>query len=92
MKFLNSAEWKSLRKRHLQAECRCVLCGNREKLVVHHILYRRFYSKHRLAAWNLATLCKSCHYKVHKSSWGLKLAEWLRKHRPKDWKKITANI
>lgn len=92
MKFLNSTEWKQLRKRHLQAEGSCVLCGSGDKLVVHHVLYRRFYSKHRLAAWNLATLCKSCHYKVHKSSWNLKLAEWLRKHRPKDWKKILANV
>ena len=92
MKFLATKEWKQLRSQHLAKECCCVLCGSSEKLSVHHILYRRFYSKHKLAAWNLATLCKSCHYTVHKSSWGLKLAEWLRKHRPRDWKKIMANV
>lgn len=92
MNFLATKEWKQLRSRHLAKEPRCVLCGGGEQLAVHHVLYRRFYSKHRLDAWNLATLCKSCHWKVHKSSWGLKLAEWLRRHRPGDWKKILASI
>lgn len=92
MAFLKSKEWKLLRAQHLKSEPCCVLCGSSEKIVVHHILYRRFYSKHKLDIWNLATLCKSCHYKVHKSSWNLKLAEWLKKHRASDYKKVLANI
>lgn len=92
MNFLATREWKQLKSRHIQKERSCVLCGSDEKLNVHHILYRRFYSKHKLAAWNLVTLCKSCHWKVHKSSWGIKLAVWLKKHRPRDYRRVLANV
>lgn len=92
MNFLKSKRWITLRNQHLKRESCCALCGSEDGLTVHHILYRRFYSKHKLDAWNLVTLCRSCHWKVHKSSWSFKLARWLARHRPRDYRRVMECI
>ena len=43
---------------------RCVLCGSRNNLVCHHIDSVSHSQNHSLK--NLVTICKDCHYLIHK--------------------------
>jgi 5-methylcytosine-specific restriction endonuclease McrA len=43
---------------------KCRSCGSRNNLHVHHIIFRSHQGPDE--AWNLITLCSSCHDGVHK--------------------------
>ena len=45
---------------------KCYLCGCKDNLVVHHILYRRYHKEYALDLDNLIVVCRKCHYKIHK--------------------------
>lgn len=61
--YLKSPRWKAKRKRVLARDgFKCVRCGNKYNLQVHHLTYKRIF-KERLS--DLITLCQSCHKKEH---------------------------
>lgn len=56
---LRSTKWSSVRKKFLQVNNRCAVCGNNKKLEVHH---KKSFHKHpelELDTNNLITLCES---------------------------------
>jgi len=57
-------EWALLIKER-QKECQ--VCGNKDNLHAHHILYRSNYPLLRYNINNGITLCVSCHAEVHTS-------------------------
>lgn len=60
--YLMSDEWQEVRAQRLETDHqRCVCCGSKENLRVHHINY-----KHMHEMDFLVTLCDACHKKVHK--------------------------
>lgn len=61
--YLNSDEWKELRKQaYRRSKNRCELCNNTAHSV-HHIKYPKHYSQDKLK--NLLVVCDSCHNKLH---------------------------
>lgn len=61
--YLNSAEWRKLRKRALRrAEQRCQLCNGEDDLHVHHRTYERV-GEERIT--DLTVLCGWCHARFH---------------------------
>ena len=70
MNFYKSTQWK--RKRTIvlkrdQYECReCKRYGkSRTATTVHHCYPLLEHPEHRLATWNLLSLCGKCHDKMH---------------------------
>lgn len=65
--LLKSPLWKAKRKEILERDgYKCCQCGNTKYLQVHHKYY-----KYGLKPWEYdnacyITLCKTCHYKIHK--------------------------
>lgn len=91
--FLSSYSWKSARVQALNRDgCECRLCGSKDKLCVHHILYRRFYRDFWTSPLNLITLCKTCHFKVHKGVGNFLLLEYLKNSRPEQYDFVKNNI
>jgi hypothetical protein len=61
--YLNSPEWKELRKRaYARSQHKCELCGGAAS-AVHHIQYPKHYTEDNL--FNLMVVCESCHSKLH---------------------------
>jgi len=61
--YLRSNYWKRRREEKLkQDDYTCVLCGNKDKLVIHHLNYYNLWSE---LDSDLQTLCKACHFKQH---------------------------
>jgi 5-methylcytosine-specific restriction endonuclease McrA len=60
--YLKSSQWSSLRKQVHARDHRCVTCGSKNNLNVHHIHYMRL-GKEQLS--DLALLCESCHHELH---------------------------
>ena len=60
--FLQSPEWKKIRTQRLNKDHhRCVVCGSKELLQVHHLNYRLITDVDMLV-----TLCKACHQRWHR--------------------------
>ena len=69
---LQDKRWSLKRERILERDGhRCVICGNRDNLVVHHKQYHfskllnRFYDPWDYQDKYLITLCESCHRRGH---------------------------
>ena len=69
-KYMRSAEWDRKRQQRLQIDNHaCCMCGRPEEktrngLQVHHCTYRNLGNED---PWTeLATLCPSCHMKIHR--------------------------
>lgn len=92
-----STHWPALRKKHLEKEPACIVCGGADHLTVHHILPFHVFPKLELVESNLATLCEhpshNCHliwghFLSFRDSWNPRVredaAEYFRKlqHRP----------
>lgn len=61
---LGNAQWKKTKEQALSRDkYRCTECGNRNNLIVHHIVYFNLTQDDSLD--NLTTLCRSCHIKIH---------------------------
>ena len=69
--LLNTEEWRNKRLKIIKRDnCRCVYCGNRFHLHVHHKYYSAYPNGVLVDPWNypddaLITLCSYCHQKVH---------------------------
>lgn len=64
-KYLMSEYWQSLRKEILEKDHnRCVICGRKENLNVHHLTYDHLGDKDK-ERLDLVTLCRDCHKRVH---------------------------
>jgi len=53
---------KTIRKRD---ENKCQMCGSKENLNAHHIIYKSNYPQLSLNINNGITLCRYCHYETH---------------------------
>jgi 5-methylcytosine-specific restriction endonuclease McrA len=64
VKYINSPEWKALRKKVILRDKRkCQHCGVQTRLQVHHLTYERL--GHEMLS-DLITLCRDCHRIEHK--------------------------
>jgi len=54
-----SSKWATIRKKFLETNNRCEVCGERKKLEVHHIKPFKDYPELELDPKNLITLCES---------------------------------
>lgn len=64
-----SGKWKTVRRHHLEKEPYCQACRKDFDLEVHHILPVHAGGD-ELAADNLITLCRNCHFAVgHACDW-----------------------
>ena len=69
--LLNTEEWRNKRLKIIKRDnCRCVYCGNRFNLHVHHKYYSAYPNGVLVDPWNypddaLITLCAYCHQRVH---------------------------
>lgn len=62
-KYLEHDYWHNIRIRKLkEADFKCQLCGNKDKLNVHHNNYNNLFME---KANDLIVLCESCHKKFH---------------------------
>lgn len=69
-KFRGSATWKRKRAEILKRDHkRCLICGNKEGLQVHHIYSLDTHWQLRLDNANLITLCEKCHHDVHNGAY-----------------------
>ena len=60
--YLQSPEWRVVRKKQLRNQRDCQACGSKEHLNIHHMTYHRLgFEKLK----NLKTLCKTCHRQLH---------------------------
>lgn len=63
--FLASTYWKVVKQRVLGRDRhKCVKCGNRKRLEVHHLTYSH-YKDEANHLDTLETLCYSCHRRIH---------------------------
>lgn len=61
--YLNSKDWKSLRKKVIERDkSRCVFCNKKFK-EVHHIRYPKRFKEDHID--NIICICKSCHRRLH---------------------------
>ena len=69
--LLNTKEWRNKRLKIIKRDnCRCIYCGNRFHLHVHHKYYSAYPNGVLVDPWNypddaLITLCSYCHQRVH---------------------------
>ncbi|UTI42112.1 HNH endonuclease [Niallia sp. RD1] len=68
--FYKSSQWVNKRKRILRRDeylCReCKRYGkNTEATLIHHVYPFLVRPELRLTSWNLLSLCKTCHEKMH---------------------------
>lgn len=57
-----SPKWKKVRAKHLEENPRCVVCGSKKKLEVHHIIPFSWAPDKELEPDNLLTLCENGKY------------------------------
>lgn len=63
--FRSSNEWKKIRKKIINRDKHCLICGSTDHLEVHHIIPLDVNWELRKEKLNLITLCKSHHNLVH---------------------------
>ena len=62
--YMVSDDWQRKRQERLMIDgYRCVMCGGRSRLQVHHINYKHLGYEDPMS--DLCTLCKDCHTKIH---------------------------
>lgn len=54
-----SSKWPSVRKKHLESNPACAVCGGTEKVEVHHVRPFHLHPELELDLSNLVTLCES---------------------------------
>lgn len=60
--YLKSDHWKHLRRSKLKHKTRCGICGSRQNIQIHHLIYRNIYD---VKTSDLRRLCGRCHQTVH---------------------------
>ena len=64
--YFATSKWKRLRRKVIFRDgAKCVECGARESLEVHHLTYARFTQE---ALGDLVTLCHQCHKQTHRTT------------------------
>jgi len=62
--YLQSPHWKQLRaEKWKRSHKRCGICGSKEQLQVHHMVYRQIYD---VQLTDLRVLCDTCHETTHR--------------------------
>ncbi len=65
--YLKSDDWKQKKLKKFSksggAKSKCAICGSRERLEVHHLVYKNLYD---VELKDLRILCKRCHSLTHK--------------------------
>ena len=64
-----SSKWPALRKKHLEIDPECHVCGTVEDLEVHHIFPVGLWPELELTENNLMTLCRDHHFLMHGCDW-----------------------
>lgn len=67
--------WSKLSKEFIYKNPYCTICRNDKDLVVHHIISYHLFNTDYISAnsnYNLMTLCRSCHSKVHSNNTNIK--------------------
>ena len=59
-----SGHWSSVRKHHLEKHAECAVCGDKDKLEVHHIKPFHLHPELELNPENLITMCESKSYGI----------------------------
>ncbi len=73
-RYLHSKKWQKKRKRILKRDGnKCSLCGSLGVLDVHHLSYENLGNE---KDWQLITVCRSCHDKLHSIQHRLKLKKY----------------
>jgi 5-methylcytosine-specific restriction endonuclease McrA len=62
---LRSPGWKSVRREHLLANPRCIVCGSTRGVVPHHVVPFHVAPDRELDPSNLVTLCESPTFNCH---------------------------
>ena len=57
------AQWKKKASKHYGKKC--VKCGSKENITIHHLLPLSLYRNQRAKMYNLRPLCKFCHAEYH---------------------------
>ena len=71
IQYLKSEHWRTLsRQRKEMDNHQCAQCFSREKLEVHHRVYRNLYD---VQLKDIITLCQKCHARAHQV-----IREWKR--------------
>lgn len=91
--FLASKAWQLLRQACLFRDNHtCFICGAKDGLVVHHLHYRRGHRELQDQILNCVTLCKHCHWGVHKSNLNILLGQKLLEKRPLQYQFVMSNF
>ena len=64
-KARNTYDYRQWRKRIIQRDGACVICGSTDKLEAHHIKPFADYPELRMDENNGITLCEKCHKRLH---------------------------
>ena len=59
-----SSHWSTVRKHHLEKNGECAVCGDKNKLEVHHIQPFHLHPELELEPTNLLTMCESKSYGI----------------------------
>lgn len=61
---VRSGKWKTTRKKHLELQPECQVCGSKKNLAVHHIIPVSVDQTKENSPENLITLCQynNCHF------------------------------
>lgn len=85
--YLRSTQWKQKRSRILaERGGKCEVCGESEKLSLHHLTYVRLYDE---LDSDLAVTCESCHAGFH-GRWGVVGAIGAARHKERVKQRIVA--
>lgn len=60
-----SRYWREVRKKHLEKEPFCAVCGNSKNVVPHHIIPFHVDPSKELDSYNLITLCEGDTFNCH---------------------------
>ena len=64
-----SPKWQSVRNEFIKTHNKCVCCGSKKKLQVHHILPFCVDPSRELDPANLVTMCSRCHLLIGHCGW-----------------------
>lgn len=88
-KALSRKAWKELSEKIRAERGACEVCGATDRLVVHHILWRRTRKDLMLEPNNLICLCAKDHFVLHRGH-EVEFLEWLRRNKPEQFEWVMA--
>ena len=61
----NTTEYHNWKKKVIERDKKCVICGSKEKLAAHHLDHASYFPNERFKVSNGVTLCYKCHMNFH---------------------------